>query len=128
MNTLYRWTFPAFAALFLVFLWTLSPAASPAAPDGITPLETLRSAAEKALQARAQALGHPVNISINELDPRLRVALCSQPLDSAIARLLAPAPMTTEVVVGAFPATVAVTVYVPAVEVSREQYRSPTDK
>jgi len=84
MNTLYRMSFPAFFALLLVFLWSLAPAA-PAAADGITPPEALRAAAEQALRARAQAVGHAIRISVGELDPRLRVASCSQPLESTIA-------------------------------------------
>ncbi len=85
MNTLHRWSYPAFAALLLVFLWSLAPAAPIASQDEVTPLAALSAAAQKALLARAQALGRTVNISIGELDPRLRLAACSQPLDSAIA-------------------------------------------
>jgi len=81
MNTLYRYLPPLIATLALMLL---HPTARAAQSDAV-PLETLRAAADKALQARAQALGRPVNISINELDPRLRLAPCSQPLESSIS-------------------------------------------
>lgn len=84
MNTRYRWSHATCGALLLAFLWTLAPAAVPMAADDITPLETLRAAAEKTLQSRAKALGHPVRIALVELDPRLRVAACSQPLEGSV--------------------------------------------
>jgi len=84
MNTAYRWTQPALAALILVCVWSLAPATPPPVTDAVVPLEALAAAAQQALQSRAQALGRPVKISINELDPRLRLAACSRPLDSSI--------------------------------------------
>lgn len=84
MDARNRWLNQAHAALVLAFLCSPASPAAQAAEGGITPPAALRAAAEKALQARAQALGRPVNIALVELDPRLRVAQCSQPLDSNI--------------------------------------------
>ena len=84
-TTVPRWLYPLLAALPLALMGIPAARAASAHADAITPLETLKGAALKALQARAQALGRAVNISIAELDPRLRLAACSEPLDARIA-------------------------------------------
>lgn len=83
MNAHDRTRYTALAALALACAMTLVHAAPADGP--LTSLESLRAAATQALQARAQAQGRRVEISVSELDPRLRLAGCTQPLETQIA-------------------------------------------
>jgi flagella basal body P-ring formation protein FlgA len=83
MKYLHWMTHPALAALALVCACSLARADSSAA-DGITSLDALRSNAVSAIESRARALGRTVDISVSELDPRLRLSLCTRPLETFI--------------------------------------------
>ena len=76
---------PAAVALLLTLYSALTHAAPDTISEAITSLDALRAAANQALQERTQALGHPVTITFSDLDPRLRLARCSRPLESSIA-------------------------------------------
>lgn len=82
MNAPDRPHYAALAALALACAISLVHAAPADVP---TPLDTLRNAASQAVLARARAQGRVVNVTIADLDPRLRLAGCSQPLDTQIA-------------------------------------------
>ena len=83
MNAPDRNTYAALAALALACAMTLVHAAP--ADASLTSPDALRAAARQALLTRAEAQGRRIDVTVPDLDPRLRLAACTQPLETQIA-------------------------------------------
>jgi flagellar basal body P-ring formation protein FlgA len=75
------------------------------------PLQEVRTAAEEAVRAQLQGTAHRVHVQATQLDPRLRLARCPQPLSTQIAAPELSAHVTVRVGCAAHEA--AWTVFVP---------------
>src|SRR3546814_10897135 len=68
--------------LLLLAAWLLSPLA--AAQDAVQPLDSIRTAAERAARTALRPLGGDLRIGTIQIDPRLRVAACAAPLQAQL--------------------------------------------